>query len=83
MVECPKKAFLILQVHRLACLEVKKIIEKIRKVFTALESARPRCKSGLQALCSLHKCMEKCELLFRYCSESSKLYLVNSLNLLP
>ncbi|KAK9054373.1 hypothetical protein SSX86_025451 [Deinandra increscens subsp. villosa] len=66
------------KVHGLACLEIKKIIEKISKIFTALESARPRCKSGLQALCSLLKCMEKCELLFRHCSESSKLYLAIS-----
>ncbi|XP_076883302.1 U-box domain-containing protein 5-like [Bidens hawaiensis] len=66
------------KVHRLACLEVKKIIEKITKIFKALESARPRCKPGLQALCSLHKCMEKCDLLFRHCSEFSKLYLAIS-----
>ncbi|KAI7743936.1 hypothetical protein M8C21_006813 [Ambrosia artemisiifolia] len=63
------------KVHRLACLEVKNIMEKVTNIFTALESARPRCKSGLQLLCSLHKCMEKCKLLLRYCSESSKLYL--------
>ncbi|KAI3761209.1 hypothetical protein L1987_51621 [Smallanthus sonchifolius] len=66
------------KVHHLACLEVKKIIEKITKIFTAIESARPRCKTGLQALCSLHKCMKKCQLLFRQCSESSKLYLAIS-----
>ncbi|KAD1469146.1 hypothetical protein E3N88_42771 [Mikania micrantha] len=66
------------KVHRLACLELKRIIEKIANIFTALESARPRCKKGLQALCSLHNCMEKCELLFRHCSESSKLYLAIS-----
>ncbi|MFS7998932.1 putative armadillo-like helical protein [Helianthus anomalus] len=66
------------KVHSLACLELKKISEKITKVFKALESARPRCKSGLQALCSLNKCMEKCELLFRNCSESSRLYLAIS-----
>lgn len=64
------------QVHRLACLEVKKITEKIGRIFTALESARPRCKSGLQLLCSLHRSLEKCKLLLRQCSESSKLYLV-------
>ncbi|KAJ0527430.1 putative armadillo-like helical protein [Helianthus annuus] len=66
------------KVHHLACLEVKNIMEKITRIFTALESARPRCKSGLQLLCSLHKYMERCKLLLRYCSESSKLYLAIS-----
>lgn len=66
------------KVHRLACLEVKKIMDKVTKIFTALESARPRCRSGLQVLCSLHSCMEKCKLLLRHCSESSKLYLAIS-----
>ncbi|KAI3785569.1 hypothetical protein L1987_44690 [Smallanthus sonchifolius] len=66
------------KVHRLACMEIKKIMEKITKIFTALESARPRCKSGLQLLCSLHKCMESCKLLLCHCSESSKLYLAIS-----
>lgn len=66
------------KVHRLACLEIKKIINKITKIFTALESARPRCKSGLQVLCSLHDCIEKCKLVLRHCSESSKLYLAIS-----
>lgn len=66
------------KVHRLACLEVNKIINNITNIFPALESARPRCKSGLQVLCSLHDCMEKCKLLLRHCSESSKLYLAIS-----
>ncbi|KVI06545.1 Armadillo-like helical [Cynara cardunculus var. scolymus] len=65
------------KVHRLACLELKNIIDKITDIFTAIESARPRCSSGLEVLCSLHCCMEKCMLLLRHCSESSKLYLVN------
>lgn len=66
------------KVHRSACLEVKKIMDKIAEIFTALESARPRCKSGLQLLCSLHHYMQKCKLLLRHCSESSKLYLAIS-----
>ncbi|XP_024970070.1 U-box domain-containing protein 5-like [Cynara cardunculus var. scolymus] len=66
------------KVHRLACLELKNIIDKITDIFTAIESARPRCSSGLEVLCSLHCCMEKCMLLLRHCSESSKLYLAIS-----
>ncbi|KAI3759137.1 hypothetical protein L6452_06712 [Arctium lappa] len=66
------------KVHRLACLELKNIIDKITEIFTAIESARPRCSSGLEVLCSLHCCMEKCMLLLRHCSESSKLYLAIS-----
>ncbi|KAI3726753.1 hypothetical protein L1987_66557 [Smallanthus sonchifolius] len=45
---------------------------------TTWQHSRPRCKSGLQLLCSLHKCMESCKLLLRHCSESSKLYLAIS-----
>lgn len=66
------------KVHRSACLEVKKIMDKIAEIYTALEYARPRCKSGLQLLCSLHRYMQKCKLLLRHCSESSKLYLAIS-----
>ncbi|XP_023737056.1 U-box domain-containing protein 5 [Lactuca sativa] len=66
------------KVHRSACLEVKKIMDQIAEIFTALELARPRCKSGLQLLCSLHHYMQKCKLLLRHCSESSKLYLAIS-----
>lgn len=66
------------KVHRLACSELKNIIDKITEIFTAIESARPRCSSGLEVLCSLHRCMEKCMLLLRHCSESSKFYLAIS-----
>ncbi|KAG1331324.1 putative Proteasome subunit beta type-5 [Cocos nucifera] len=40
-----------------------------------LEDARPRSKSGLQALCSLHVALNKAKSLLLHCSECSKLYL--------
>ncbi|XP_022766504.1 U-box domain-containing protein 7-like [Durio zibethinus] len=63
------------KVHRLMCLELKKLIDRILYIFSALESARPRCTSGMQALCSLQSAMDKAKLLIQHCSESSKLYL--------
>ncbi|XP_022772160.1 U-box domain-containing protein 5-like [Durio zibethinus] len=64
-----------IKVHRLMCLELKKLVDSILHMFSALESARPRCTSGMQALCSLQSAMDKAKLLIQYCSESSKLYL--------
>ncbi|XP_071710399.1 U-box domain-containing protein 5-like [Rutidosis leptorrhynchoides] len=63
------------KVHASACLEVQNLMNKITRIFTALDSARPRCKSGLQVLLSLHRCMENCKSHLHHCSESSKLYL--------
>ncbi|KAB1220640.1 U-box domain-containing protein 5 [Morella rubra] len=57
------------------CLELKKFIDRISEIFSAIESARPRCTSGIQALCSLHSAIYKAKLLIQHCSESSKLYL--------
>ncbi|XVF63838.1 hypothetical protein PTKIN_Ptkin09bG0118700 [Pterospermum kingtungense] len=64
-----------IKVHRLLCLELKKLVDGISHMFPALESARPRCTLGLQALCSLQLTMDKAKLLIQHCSESSKLYL--------
>ncbi|XP_022764718.1 U-box domain-containing protein 5-like isoform X2 [Durio zibethinus] len=64
-----------MQVHRLMCLELKKLVDSILHMFSALESSRPRCESGLRALCSLQSAMDKAKLLILHCSESSKLYL--------
>ena len=65
-----------LQVHCLMCLELKKFVDRISKILPDIESARPRCTSGIKAQCSLHAAMEKAKLFFQYCSESSRLYLV-------
>ncbi|KAL0698775.1 hypothetical protein Bca4012_054897 [Brassica carinata] len=48
---------------------------KIMSIFPSLEAARPRSKSGIQALCSLHVVLEKVKNILRHCTESSKLYL--------
>ncbi|XP_048227432.1 U-box domain-containing protein 5 isoform X3 [Ricinus communis] len=60
---------------RLMCLELKNFIDRISRIFSEIESARPRCATGLQALCSLHAAMDKAKLLIQHCTDSSKLYL--------
>ncbi|XWS24378.1 hypothetical protein CRYUN_Cryun28dG0096800 [Craigia yunnanensis] len=60
------------------CLELKKLVDSILHMFSALESARPRCTSGMRALCSLQSAIDKAKLLIQHCSESSKLYLAIS-----
>ncbi|KAK4780014.1 hypothetical protein SAY87_016120 [Trapa incisa] len=48
---------------------------KVLAIFPELEEARPRSKSGIQALCSLHVSLEKAKNVLQHCSECSKLYL--------
>ncbi|MBA0734016.1 hypothetical protein Gogos_017969 [Gossypium gossypioides] len=64
-----------IKIHRLMCLELKKLVDSISPMFSALESARPGCTLGMRALCSLQSAMDKANLLIQLCSESSKLYL--------
>uniref|UniRef100_A0A5B6YNF0 RING-type E3 ubiquitin transferase n=2 Tax=Davidia involucrata TaxID=16924 RepID=A0A5B6YNF0_DAVIN len=63
------------KVHRLMCLDLMKFIDRISQIFSAIESVRPGCVSGIQALCSLQNAMEKAKLLILHCSYSSKIYL--------
>ncbi|KAH7524101.1 U-box domain-containing protein 5 isoform X1 [Ziziphus jujuba] len=63
------------KVHGLICLELKKFIVRISQIFPGIESARPGCKPGIQALCLLHDAMDKAKSIIQECSESSKLYL--------
>ncbi|KAF6136306.1 hypothetical protein GIB67_042791 [Kingdonia uniflora] len=63
------------KVHRLMCAELTKLVDRISQIFPAIEAARPRCKSGIETLCSLNLAMEKAKLLLQHCMESSKLYL--------
>lgn len=65
-----------LKVHHVMCKELIKSVDKITQIFPAIESAQPRCRSGIDALCSLNIALEKAELLIQHCTESSKLYLV-------
>nr|TKS03368.1 hypothetical protein D5086_0000153650 [Populus alba] len=64
------------KVHRSMCLELKNFVDRISQIYPAIESARPRCSSGVQALCSLVVNMEAAKLLIQHCANSSKLYLV-------
>lgn len=63
------------KVHRSMCLELKNFVDRISQIYPAIESARPRCSSGVQALCSLVFNMEAAKLLIQHCANSSKLYL--------
>ncbi|URE31405.1 U-box domain-containing protein [Musa troglodytarum] len=51
------------------------VVCKVLEIFPLIEAARPRSKSGIQALCSLHVALEKAKCLLQHCSECSKLYL--------
>lgn len=58
------------------CKTLSRIYCKIMSIFPSLEAARPRSKSGIQALCSLHVALEKSKNVLQHCSQCSKLYLV-------
>lgn len=58
------------------CTELGKFVDRIVRIFPEIEAARPRCDSGIKALCSLNNAIVKAKSLLQYCSESSKLYLV-------
>ncbi|XP_010254799.1 PREDICTED: U-box domain-containing protein 5-like isoform X1 [Nelumbo nucifera] len=63
------------KVHRLMCMELMKSVDQILWIFPYIESSRPRCTSGIEALCSINGAIEKAKLLIQYCTEASKLYL--------
>ncbi|XP_042499664.1 U-box domain-containing protein 6-like [Macadamia integrifolia] len=63
------------KLHGGMCSKLSAILCKILDIFPVLEAARPRSKSGIQALCSLHVALEKAKTLLQHCSECSKLYL--------
>ncbi|XP_040370184.1 U-box domain-containing protein 5 isoform X3 [Rosa chinensis] len=63
------------KVHCSMCIQLWKLVERISKIFPDIEAARPRCSTGIQALCMLNRAIEKAKQLVQYCSESSKLYL--------
>ena len=67
------------QLHGEMCKCLFAIYCKILSLFPSLEAARPRSKSGIQALCSLHVALEKAKNVLQHCSECSKLYLVRLL----
>ncbi|KAK7319059.1 hypothetical protein RJT34_03771 [Clitoria ternatea] len=63
------------KLHGQMCKALSVIYCKVLSVFPSLEAARPRSKSGIQALCSLHVALEKAKNVLQHCSECSKLYL--------
>ncbi|XP_010682824.2 U-box domain-containing protein 45 [Beta vulgaris subsp. vulgaris] len=63
------------KLHGGLCKILSNIFCKVLNIFPALEAARPRSRSGIQALCSLHVALEKARNLLQHCSECSKLYL--------
>ncbi|CAA6668303.1 unnamed protein product [Spirodela intermedia] len=63
------------KLHGGMCKTLSSIVCKVLEIFPAIEAERPRSKSGIQALCSLHVAIDKAKNLLRHCSESSKLYL--------
>ncbi|KAG6509435.1 U-box domain-containing protein 45-like [Zingiber officinale] len=50
-------------------------VSRVMEIFPFIEAARPRSKSGIQALCSLHVALDKAKSLLQHCSDCSKLYL--------
>ncbi|KAK8481300.1 hypothetical protein V6N13_044056 [Hibiscus sabdariffa] len=76
VVETPSYSYAsAFKVHHMMCTELRKLVDRILRIFPEIEAARPRCSSGIKALCSLNNAIEKAKLLLQYCSESSKLYL--------
>lgn len=63
------------KLHAGMCKVLSSIYCRILGIFPVLEAARPRSKSGIQSLCSLHVALEKAKNILRHCSECSKLYL--------
>ncbi|KAL4577638.1 hypothetical protein LXL04_013748 [Taraxacum kok-saghyz] len=63
------------QVHSLMCAQLMKPVDSVIEIFEEIQASRPRCKSGIEALCTLYVALDKAKSLVQYCSESSKLYL--------
>ncbi|KAJ0247504.1 U-box domain-containing protein 6 [Hirschfeldia incana] len=63
------------KLHRDMCKELSAVYCRVLSIFPSLEEARPRSKSGIQTLCSLHIALEKAKNILQHCSECSKLYL--------
>ncbi|CAN6817898.1 unnamed protein product [Brassica oleracea] len=60
------------KMHSSMCLALKKLVDRVMKIFPEIEAARPGSSTAIQ---TLNKALEKAKLLLQYCSESSKLYM--------
>lgn len=65
----------VIKVHQLMCTELITLVNRVSNILPEIEAARPRCSSGIKALCLLNKAIDKAKLLIQSCIESSKLYL--------
>ncbi|KAL3640464.1 hypothetical protein CASFOL_015432 [Castilleja foliolosa] len=63
------------KVHTRMCSELLKLVTSVSRIFPEIEEARPRCSSGIEALCLLNNGLVKAKSLLQHCSESSVLYL--------
>ncbi|KAE8667223.1 U-box domain-containing protein 7 [Hibiscus syriacus] len=63
------------KLHGEMCKTLSEIYGKVLSIFPSIEATRPRSKSGIQALCSLHIALEKAKNVLQHCSTCSKLYL--------
>lgn len=75
ILEIPIASYCKAKVHRLICLELHRLVDRILHVILAIESARPNGELAMQTLCSLHSTLAKAKSVIKHCSEGSKLYL--------
>ncbi|KAI7738250.1 hypothetical protein M8C21_027155, partial [Ambrosia artemisiifolia] len=59
----------------LICTQLIKLVDRVGKIIPEIEATKPRCSSGIDALCNLVGGLENAKLLIKECCESSKLYL--------
>ncbi|KAK4754084.1 hypothetical protein SAY87_002188 [Trapa incisa] len=64
------------KVHQTTCGELGKLVKRSLSLLPEIEAARPRCSTGIKALCSLNEAIEKAKIVLQQCNEGSKLYLV-------
>ncbi|CAO2182024.1 unnamed protein product [Urochloa humidicola] len=63
------------KLHAGICRAFYPAVSKLSAIFPFIEASRPRSKSGIQALCSLHVALDKAKGLLQHCADSSRLYL--------
>ncbi|XP_062228710.1 U-box domain-containing protein 45-like [Phragmites australis] len=63
------------KLHTGMCRAFHPAVSKLSAIFPFIEASRPRSKSGIQALCSLHVALDKAKGLLQHCADCSRLYL--------
>ncbi|KAJ3678151.1 hypothetical protein LUZ60_001954 [Juncus effusus] len=76
-IEIEENAFLVAEpkLHSGMYNTLHPIVCKVIGIFPLIEASRPRSKSGIQALCSLHVSLDRAKALLMHCADCSKLYL--------